>query len=66
MSNFAAKSKFRRSNRHYTSKFGKKVDLAYLKLDVDKLHIDKLEIAPLDLSKPSNVIKNDDVKKSIW
>ena len=41
-----------------TSKFTKKVDLASLKSKIDKLNIGKLETSPVDLSKPSDVVKN--------
>ena len=52
--------------------FGKninvKVDLskANLKTEVDKLDIDKLVPVPTDLSKLSNVVKNDVVKKTVY
>ena len=36
--------------------------MANLKTEVDKLDIDKLATAPVDLSKLSNVVKNDVVK----
>ena len=42
-------------------KLTKKVDLASLKPDVDRLDIDELEI-PIDLSKLSNVVRNYVVK----
>ena len=48
---------------NYATKSAKKVDLACLKSDVDKLDIDKLENTPIDLSKPSNIIKNVAVKR---
>ena len=35
-----------------------------MKRKVDKLHVDKLVPVPVDLSKLSNVIKNDFVKKT--
>ena len=35
-----------------------------MKSKVDKLDIGKLETTPVDLSKLSNVVKNDDVKKT--
>ena len=38
-------------------------NLAHLKTEVDKLHIEKLVPIPTDLSKLSNVVKNDVVKK---
>ena len=41
--------------------------MANLKTEVDKLDIDKLVPVPIDLSRLSNVIKNDIVKKNyIW
>ena len=46
-----------------TSTFAKKVDLASLKLKIDKLYIDKLETAPVDLIKISDVVKNEVVIK---
>ena len=41
------------------------MDLACLKLDVDRLYINKLENTPVDLSKLIHVIKRD-VKKSAF
>ena len=35
-----------------------------LKTEVDKLNVDKLATVPVDLSKLSNVVKNDFVKKT--
>ena len=46
-----------------TSSFALKTNLATLKTEVDKLDIDKLAPVPTDLSKLSNVVKNDVVKK---
>ena len=37
-----------------------------LKIEVDKLDIDKLVPAPTDLSKLSNAVKNDVVKKGVY
>ena len=37
--------------------------LTSLKRKVDKLHVDKLVLVPVDLSKLSEVVKNDIVKK---
>ena len=44
-------------------KFAKKTDLASLKSDIDKLDIDELETTPADLSKLSDGVKNEVVKK---
>ena len=43
-----------------------KTDLDSLKTEVDKLNIDKLAPVPVDLSKLSDVVKNDVVKKAIY
>ena len=42
-----------------------KTNLASLKTEVDKLDIDKLVPVPIDLSKLSDVVKNDLVKKDV-
>ena len=49
-----------------TSSFARKTNLANLKTEVDKLDIDKLAPVPVDLSKLSDVIKNDVVKKTVY
>ena len=46
-----------------TSSFPLKTNLGSLKTEVDKLDIDKLVPVPIDLSKLSDVVKNDVVKK---
>ena len=45
------------------SKLTAKSDLVSLKAEVDKLDIDKLAPVPVDLSKLSDVVKNDVFKK---
>ena len=40
--------------------------MANLKTEVEKLDIDKLATVPVDLSKLSNVVKNDVVKKTVY
>ena len=47
-----------------TSSFTLKTNVANLKTKVDKLDIDKLKPVPTDLSKLSDVVKNDVVKKT--
>ena len=64
--NYATKADFKSATGVDTSKFSKKVDLANLKSNVDKLHIDKLVPAPVDFSKLSDVVKNDVVKKDVY
>ena len=46
-----------------TSSFALKTNLANIKTEDDKLDIDKLVPVPVDLSKLSDVVKNDVVKK---
>ena len=49
-----------------TSSFTLKTNLANLKTEVDKLNIDKVAPVPVDLSKLSDVVKNDVVKKTVY
>ena len=48
------------------SSFALKSNLASLKTKVDKLDIDKLVPIPVDLSKLSDLVKNDVVKKTLY
>ena len=48
------------------SSFALKSNLASLKTEVDKLDIDKLASVPVDLSKLSDVVKNDGVKETVY
>ena len=49
-----------------TSSFALKSDLASSKTEVDKLDVDKLVPVPVDLSKLSDVVKSDVVKKTVY
>ena len=49
-----------------TSSFALKTNLANLKTEVDKLDSNKLVPVPTDLSKLSNVVKNDLVTKTVY
>ena len=49
-----------------TSSLALKTNLANLKTEVDKLDIDKLAPVPVDISKLSDVVKNDVVKKAAY
>ena len=49
-----------------TSSFALKANLANLKTEVDKLDIDKLVPVPTDMSKLSNVLKNNVFKKTVY
>ena len=65
LSNYATKTDLKNVTHVDTSSFALKTNLAGLKTEVDKLHIDKLVPVPVDLSKLSNVIKTDVVKKVV-
>ena len=49
-----------------TSNFALKTNLSSLKTEVDKFDIEKLATVPVDLSKLSNLVKNDAVKKTVY
>ena len=88
LSNYAIKADLKNASTVDTSKFAKKVDLARLKSNINKLDIDKLKnvltnlrnlkskvdkldednLVPVtvDLSKPSELLKNDVVKKDVY
>ena len=63
LSNYTTKTDIKNISYADTSSFALKTNLASLKTEVDKLDIDKLAPVPVDLSKPSDVVKNDVVKK---
>ena len=63
LSNYATKADIKNISHVDTSSFALKKNLANLKTEIDKLDIDKLVPVPVDLSKLSNVAKNDVVKK---
>ena len=64
LSNYATKADIKNISHVDTSSFALKTNLANLKTEVDKLDIDKLVPVPTDLSKLSDVVKNDVVKKT--
>ena len=59
LSNSATKADIKNISHVDTSGFALKTNLSNLKTEVDKLDIDKLIPVPADLSKLSNVVKND-------
>ena len=65
LSNRATKTDLKNVIHADTSSFALKTNLATLKTEVDKLDIDKLVPVPTDLSKLSNVVKNDVVRKDV-
>ena len=66
ISNYATKADIKNISHVDASSFALKTNLANLKTEVDKLDIDKLVSAPTDLSKLSNVVKDDVVKKDVY
>ena len=66
LTNYAAKKDINDITHVDTSNFALKTNLANLKTEVDKLDIDKLVPIPNELSKLSNVVKNDVVKKTVY
>ena len=65
LSNYATKTDWKNVTHVDTLSFALKTNLASLKTEVDKLDIDKLAPVPVDLSKLSDVVKNDVVKKTV-
>ena len=63
LSNYATNTDIKNISRVDTSSFALKTNLANLKNEVDKLNIDQLVPIPIDLSKLSDAVKNDAVKK---
>ena len=66
LSNYATKTDVKSISHVDTSSFALKTNLADLKTDVAKLDIDKLVPVLVDLSKLSDVVKNDVVKKDVY
>ena len=66
LSNYVTKDDIKNITHVDTSSFALKTNVANLKTEVDKLYIDKLTTVPVDLSKLSNVVKNDIVKKTVY
>ena len=66
LSNYTTKSDMKNISPVDTSSFALNTNLASLKTEVDKLDIDRLVPVPVDLSKLSNVVKNDIVKKAMY
>ena len=63
LSNYATKADLKNAAGFDTSKFAKKVDLANLKSNVDKLDIDKLKNVPTNISNLKNKVDKLDVDK---
>ena len=63
LSNYATKTDIKNISHIDTSNFALKLNLASLKSKVDKLDINKLVPVPFDLSKLTDVVKNNVIKK---
>ena len=67
LSNYATKAGIKNITHVDTSGLALKTNLANLKTEVDKLDIDKLLPVPADMSKLSNVVKNEVFEKNcVW
>ena len=66
LTNYSTKADVNNITHVDTSHFALKANLADLKTEVDKLGIEKLVPIPNHLSKLSNVVKNDVVKKIVY
>ena len=64
LANYSTKDDVKNITHVDVSSFASKTNLAALKSEVDKIDVDKLKTVPTDLSKLSNVVKNDVVKKN--
>ena len=66
LSNYTTKTDLKDATEIDTSSFTKKIDLASLKSDVDKLDVDKLRLLPVNLSELSDVVENNVDKKDVY
>ena len=66
LSNYPTKTDLKNVTHVDTSNFALKTNLASLKTEADKLDIEKLATVLVDLSKLSDLVKNDVVKKAVY
>ena len=66
LSNYSTKADIKNTSHVDTLSFALKTNLGSLKTEVHKLDIDKLAPVPVDLSKLSDVVKSDVVKKTVY
>ena len=66
LSNYATKADIKNILHVDTPSFALKTNLANLKGEIDKSDIGKLASVPVDISKLSDVVKNDAVKKYVY
>ena len=65
MSNYAIKTNLKGVTEIDTTNLALKSDLVKLKAGKDKIDVDKLKTVPVDLSKLSNIVNNEVVKKTV-
>ena len=66
LANYATKTDLKNITHVDVSTFASETNLAALKTEVDKIDADKLKTTPADLTKLTNAIKNDVVKKTYY
>ena len=66
LSNYTTKTDLKNLTHVDTSSFALKANLTSLKTEVDKLDVGKLTTVPVDLSKLSDAVKKDVVKKAVY
>ena len=66
LSNYATKDDVKNITYVDVSSFASKTNLAALKTGVDKLDTDKLKTTPADITKLTNAVDNDLVKKTVY
>ena len=64
LANYATKDDVKNITHVDVSSYASKTNLAALKTEVDKIDVDKLKTVPDDLTKLTNVVKNETVKKT--
>ena len=64
MANYSTKVDVKNITHVDVSSFASKTNLAALKTEVDKIDVEKLKITPTDLTKLTNAVENDLVKKT--
>ena len=65
MSKYATKADLKNATVFNTSRLAAKSDLASLKAEIDKIYVGKLKTVPAALSKLSDVVNYDVVKKTV-
>ena len=66
LSSYATKADLKGATRVDTFNLASKSSLAKLKAKVDKIEIERIKTVPVDLSKLSNIVNNEVVKKTVY